>query len=294
MFVTRGNPFLQAPDTNKVYQAFKRVNFKIVVDMFMTDTAKNADLILPCTSFLEEEDIYITSMGHNYVSYGSKVINNLNNTKSDREIFNLLANEMNLKEFPIKDSNEWLKDAIKPLEHQKGLTFSMIKEEPYPLPEAPLQSWKDKKFLTPSGKFELYSEKAKEEGISPLAEYLTPFKDFQTEYDLHFLTPHYKGSLHSQHFKDKEQNSLGIAYINPKTANDKQISENDIVTLISPAGSLSVQIKFEETLREDSVYMYEGQWINKGGSVNTLVVDNISDAGDQAALYETKIKIEKV
>ncbi|ACB85492.1 molybdopterin-containing oxidoreductase family protein [Natranaerobius thermophilus] len=297
MFITKSNPFLQAPDTNRMYQAFEKVDFKVTIDMFMTDTARQSDLVLPCANFMEKEDLYFTSMGHNYVSYGPKIIEPEYDIKNELDIFTSLADKLNLTEFPEQEAEQWLKQAIKPLEKYKGISLEKLKEKPQRINEPDTIPWADKNFLTPSGKYELYSKKAQEWGLGPIPGYSQPFStytDYQnnnmTNYDFYFLTPHHRDSLHSQHFIDRSQDEPGYLYINPEIAAKYRLRENSVIKIASPKGTLSVKIKFDPELRTDTVYMYEGLWIGKGGSVNTLISDALSDAGDQAALYETKIR----
>jgi anaerobic selenocysteine-containing dehydrogenase len=52
MIVTGGNPALTLPDSARVKQAMKKLDFMVVVDLFMTDTAELADIVLPACSFL--------------------------------------------------------------------------------------------------------------------------------------------------------------------------------------------------------------------------------------------------
>lgn len=323
MFVTKANPVLQAPDTDKILQAMGHIDFKVVIDMFLTDTAGAADLVLPCTSVFEQEDIYFTSMGHNLVSYGPKILENYMQSKSELEIFTDIANRMNLEAFPDREAEAWLKLGIKPLENQLGITLNMLKEKEYRLPQSFYQSWKDKVFSTPSQKFELYSEFAKKMGLFPTATYIPPFKKGRTEEEstrsnqknvqmdgekdegkykhkedgsetrtFYFITPHTASSLHSQHFVDKTVGELGDVFINPDAAKALNIEEGEKVLLASPVGELTARAIFDPHLRQDTVYMWEGQWIDRGGSVNTLIEEGISSGGGQAALYETKVSVK--
>ena len=66
IFVTAGNPLCMAPDSGKVAAAFAKVPFVVVAGHFLDDTAEQADIFLPSTTFLEEQDI-VASYGHNYV-----------------------------------------------------------------------------------------------------------------------------------------------------------------------------------------------------------------------------------
>lgn len=73
IWVNGFNVVNQAPDSGTIADAFDKVDFKVVVDAFMTDTAMRADLVLPCTLNLEQEDI-IGSYLHNYVQYARPAV----------------------------------------------------------------------------------------------------------------------------------------------------------------------------------------------------------------------------
>ena len=72
IWVERGNPVTQNPDTNTVLKAFKKIEFRVVVEQFMTDTAKEADIILPAKNMFEQTDI-IGSYWNPYVQLKPKV-----------------------------------------------------------------------------------------------------------------------------------------------------------------------------------------------------------------------------
>ena len=72
MMIAKANPLVQMPDTRAMQTALAQVPFKIVIDMFMTDTAHAADLVLPCTSILEEEDLVFSSMFSPYLNYARR------------------------------------------------------------------------------------------------------------------------------------------------------------------------------------------------------------------------------
>ena len=55
MWVERGNPVASNPDTTKVLKAFKNLEFRVVIDEFITDTAQEADIILPAKTFMEQK-----------------------------------------------------------------------------------------------------------------------------------------------------------------------------------------------------------------------------------------------
>jgi anaerobic selenocysteine-containing dehydrogenase len=73
IWVNGANVVNQAPDSQQLMQAFARVDFKVVVDAFMNDTAQRADLVLPTTLLMEQEDI-IGSYLHEQVQYVCPVL----------------------------------------------------------------------------------------------------------------------------------------------------------------------------------------------------------------------------
>ncbi len=57
IWVERGNPVTQNPETGTVVEAFRALDFRVVVEQFMTDTAREADIILPAKTMFEQTDV---------------------------------------------------------------------------------------------------------------------------------------------------------------------------------------------------------------------------------------------
>jgi len=74
LFIQNTNPMVVCPDTTKVRAGFARDDlFVCVHEQFMTDTAAMADIVLPATTFLEHDDLYIAS-GHTHLQIARKVV----------------------------------------------------------------------------------------------------------------------------------------------------------------------------------------------------------------------------
>lgn len=295
VFVLRSNPVVQIPDTNQFIKALEQVEFKVVIDMFMTDTAKMADLVLPCTSFLEEENIISTSMGHGYLNYAHQVIKPLGEAKTEYEIFQLLAKKMCLKDFPQDSAEELLKKVLQPITDKYGITLEMLKKQSYCLPEFHQIPWEDKKFLTPSGKYEFFSQGANQEGGNPLPVFVNTAEslDGADVNQFYFLTPHPKESLHSQHYLFKEEGILPKAYLSFKRAEQIGIQEGEVIEIESARGTLKCIASLEKEMREDVVMVYEGWWLGPGGTVNMLTSDRYSDLGLGATYYDCVCRVKK-
>lgn len=292
VFIARANPVTQAMDSNRLAKALSKVDFKVTVDLFMTDTARLSDLVLPCRHFLEDEDILYTSMGHSYINYCNRVVEPDPWVPSELWIFSRLAERLGLEKFPVEDEKWWLGRAILPLTRQKGITLDDLKNGPVQLPGISPVAWDDFRFRTPSGKIELYSKSALADGQSPIP----VFKDINPKpdgrYPYHFLTPHHRDSLHSQHFALVDDGVRPVAYINPATAAHEGIEDGSDALISTEAASLLCRVKTDKNIGEGIVMVYEGWWIQKSGGVNQLIPERETDMGTQAAYNDCLCSIK--
>ena len=94
-WIERGNPVTQNPQTNAVRQAFDALEFCVVVDQFLTDTARMADLVLPAKTLFEQSDV-IGAYWHSYLQLKQKVLEPPGEVKPESEIYRLLALRLGL------------------------------------------------------------------------------------------------------------------------------------------------------------------------------------------------------
>ncbi|MCH7789793.1 MAG: molybdopterin-dependent oxidoreductase [Acidobacteria bacterium] len=114
LMVWNMNPAIALPDSATVAQGLGRVDlFTVVVEHFMTDTARYADIVLPSTTQLEHFDI-LGAWGHHYISVNNPAITPLGETKSHGEVMRLLATAMNLEHPALKASDEQIAAAALP------------------------------------------------------------------------------------------------------------------------------------------------------------------------------------
>ncbi len=280
--ITKANPLVQMPHLHKTIDAFDRVPFKVVIDMFMTDTARHADLVLPCTSVLEEEDIICTAMYSPYVNYSARAVEPPAGVMGEYDFFMALARKMRLDNYPFISPRDFLKRAVEPLLAACGSDFQSLVKRPLKPPGIDIP-WQDRSFATPSGKYELYSDSALQNGQNPLPCFKLPLKG-SPGFDLRLLTPHLKNSLHSQGFAFV--NDKPAAHVNPLVLTEKKLAGQARARVVSPNGCLDVRLKPDPAVPEGVVMIYEGWW-HKSGSVNFLTADSLSDMGEQAAYYDT-------
>ncbi|MBL4630472.1 MAG: molybdopterin-dependent oxidoreductase, partial [Paraglaciecola sp.] len=114
LFIYNSNPVIVAPEQDKIIEGLSREDlFTVVSEQFMTDTARYADIILPATTQLEQEEIMF-SWGHLYLSYNNRAIKPLGEAVSNSELFRRLAKIMDFNDDPyfVRDDDQMIKESL--------------------------------------------------------------------------------------------------------------------------------------------------------------------------------------
>ncbi|WP_250675244.1 molybdopterin-dependent oxidoreductase [Paraclostridium ghonii] len=284
--ITKSNFLNQLADVCNIKESLKNIEFKVCFDMFMTDTAKECDLFIPCTNTLESEDLLYSSMANPYIAYNEKTVNPKHILMDEYYFFREIAKILDIKNYPMVSKSEYLSHVIEPLKKfDKNISLNKIKNNYFTIHNS--IAWKEKEFETPSKKFELYSENALLDGLTPIPIYIKSYK--KNKYRL--LTNHYRDSIASQHMMDKDE--IAKAYINKKVSRRENIKDNDIVKLVRKNRHIKVQVKINNGILDDTILIYAGWW-EKQGNPNVLTYSGISDMGGQVTYNETFVDIEKI
>ncbi len=300
IWIERGNPVLQSPDTNNVLKAFSMIDFKVVVEQFMTDTAALSDIILPAKDVFEQSDI-IGSYWSPYVQLKPKVIQAPGEVIPETEIYYHLAEKLNLNisnELIPKPGNDniekWLENRIK---GYSDLTLQTLKQAPVLAPGLQEIAYEDFVFDTPSGKIELFSETAKLKwGISELPAYTSiNHGENRNKYPLIFLTPNTGNRIHSQ-FGNleiiKETTPEPCARISVEEANRRGITEGQRTRIFNEYGELKCRVSISSRIPAGIVVLPNGIWFSEGGGVNRLIAGQETDIGYGAAFHDNRVEIE--
>lgn len=283
--ITKSNLLNQLSNLNKLKDAFNKIEFKVCFDMFMTDTAKKCDLFIPCTNTFESEDILFSSMTNPYLTYNEKILDPKDKLMDEYYFFMELAKILNIKGYPYVSKKEYLSKVIRPLKiFDKDISLDKIKNYYFTVKSD--IAWEDKVFNTQSGKYELYSNEAEKDGLSPIPIY----NSVKTKGKFRLLTNHNKDTLFSQHYMDKEGPSK--LYINKNTAKSINVVDKEIVMLKNKKGYIESEVNIDNSVGNNIVMMYVGWW-EKHGNPNYITEDEISDLGGQVAYNETFIDIIK-
>jgi anaerobic selenocysteine-containing dehydrogenase len=262
----------------------KKLDFLVDVDIFMTDTAKLADLVLPaCTSFERSE---LKFYPEQYVIWTRPVIRPLWESRSDADIIFDLARRMLPDDALMQKGYEacvdWMLEPTKLTldelkKHPAGYTVKDVKAPPF-------QKYKKNGLATPSGKMEFTSTILAETGYDPLPIYREPklsprsTPEVAKEFPLILTT----GSrlpmfVHSRTFRLDWTRSLRpdpMVDINPQDARERGIAQEDRVSLATPRNSMKVRANLTEIVPPGVVNMYHDY---PEASVNLLVEPDYQD-----------------
>ena len=184
LYVFAANPATSAPNAGLIARGLMRDDlFTVVHELFMTDTASYADIVLPATSQLEHVDLH-KAYGHRNLQFNTPAIAPLGEAKSNWDVMRLLAEAMGYDEPWLRESPD---DAIRGVldatraynPHLAGITLEQLRAEgTVPLSFAPGAEvpFADGRFPTLSGKAELRCDAMRDHGVDPLPSFELPLE----------------------------------------------------------------------------------------------------------------------
>jgi anaerobic selenocysteine-containing dehydrogenase len=284
MFVYDSNPLATLPNQNLVRKGFAREDiFTVVHDLFMTDTADYADILLPATSFFEQFDIH-TSYLHQYLSINEKAIEPLGEAKSNSDLFRSLASAMKLTAKELYEEDEKIaKTLISKSKAVEG-TFEALKKKGFVKLRVPDRNV----YITPTRKIELYSAAAAAEGLGGLPAHV----EVQGKLPYQLLTPVHKLLVRSQyHILHPELSP--VVYVNKRDALEEGIEDGGTVTLSNEFGEWTVKSEISESVPPGVMLTYSVLWpkLADGKNANFLTTDYVQKYGGNSAFNSTFVRV---
>ncbi|WP_282126163.1 molybdopterin-containing oxidoreductase family protein [Marinifilum flexuosum] len=301
IWVERGNPLSQNPDTNKIRKAFRKADFRVVVDQFITDTTLEADIILPAKNMFEQSDI-IGSYWNPYVQLRQKVMEPVGEVKPETEIYYLLAKQLGFADEEIEGNiPEPIDEAIE--EYLNGflkdfpeLSLEQLKKGPQLANSFEEIPFSDYQFPTTSGKIELYSEMARQMwGVDELPDYV-PLPE-QSEFEFQLISPNSKNRIHSQ-FGNlnviKQFEPEAYLFVHPLDAEEKQMKNGEKVVIYNHQGRAEVKLQYDLGLRRGNVVLTNGHQSHLGAAPNLFTKGCETDMGHGTAFHNTWVNLKAI
>ena len=309
IYVYNNNPVAVCPDSQKVIAGFRREDlFTVVHEIFLTDTADYADIVLPATTQLEHYDVH-KSYGHLYLLANSPAIAPLGEAKPNSEVFRLLAARMGFTEPCFRDSDEDICRQALESTHPRmaGVDWEALKAQGWQRLDVPARfaPFAEGNFPTPSGKCEFWSRTALDLGLDPLPSYTAPRESAQSapqlaeKYPLAFISPPARNFLNSSFanlpFALAE---AGEPYldIHPADAAPRGIADGDRVRIYNQRGSFAAKARVSERVRQGVAAALSVWWKKlspDGRNANEVTSQAIADMGGAASYYDCLVEIER-
>ncbi|WP_017726943.1 molybdopterin-dependent oxidoreductase [Halalkalibacterium ligniniphilum] len=298
LFVYNSNPAAVAQGQTKLLEGLMREDlFTVVHDQRLTDTARFADLVLPATTAFEHGDLY-RSYWHRYWQMSKPVISPIGESKSNTDLFRLLAKAFGFTDPCFQEEDEALMQQALfgelPINAVIWDTFKSGKPVKFEAKASlsEMEPWVDGKYETPSQKIELYSEKMKQEGLFPLPLYE---EEKGSKHRFSLITPPHRLGLNSQFIdKTKEEPRLEIHVDDAAFFN---IQDGNWIRIWNENGEVKCRATVS-TRTQQGVLIGRGVWWHRNfqgkGNFNRLTSSQLSDMGGGATFFSTTVSVEKI
>ena len=299
--VYNSNPAAIAPNQNLVRAGFSRDDlFTVVLEQFQNDSADYADILLPATTFLEHTDLYF-AYGHYYLQLARPVLPSPGETKSNVEVFRLLAERMGFADACFGDTEDDMIRTLLDSEHPfvRGITLEQLDRErsvrlQVAPPGEPFLPFANGGFGTPSGKCELGAESL---DYQPPAESRLGSEALRSRYPLELISSKNDDSMNST-FGNRPGTDAQTAVLalHERDAEARSIVSGDRVRVFNDRGSCLLVAAVDGLVREGVVRAPSVRW-NKmspdGGNVNVLTSDRLTDIGGGPVFYSCLVEVER-
>lgn len=294
LWVACRNLVTQDVASSMLTKELDKLELIVTVEQFLTPTTYHSDIVLPTTTHFEEPDV-VSSYWHHWIGLNEQAIPPFFDSKSDLEIARLLAGTLNQyregsSSFPVnKSPTDFLDSEF----NEKVYTLLGISHWSE-LATGPRRAdiartaWQDKCFATNSGKFEFFSTKARDNGLTALPEYKQGAVPNDDKYPYWFITSHAQQGLNSQFQniavlpKDSEQ----TVFINSETAARKGLMNGEQIRVYNSMGAITLKACISQDIPPDVLVCHQGWRPGEDISLNALNVGLPSDMGDIGTGYK--------
>nr|WP_156175288.1 molybdopterin-dependent oxidoreductase [Bradyrhizobium sp. LTSP849] len=253
LYASGANILLTYPDLERTVAALNSLDFVAVGSQYMTPTAAWADIILPKTTTLEEEEVSL-HQGGPCVTYTAAASVRQGEQKCDQEIAVLLIEELAKRQAIYRDYLPW-KTQSEFAEYcvaKSAIDLAELRRVGYatfPFEQGDLSR---QVIATPSGKFELYSQVMEQAGVEALPTFLLPSnqreqKAVSEDFPLVLQTGFREKSYHHSRFREqawaRKVSPHPLVYVHPQTAEQHGVHEGDWIKLTTPRASGTCSLK---------------------------------------------------
>jgi formate dehydrogenase major subunit len=286
MYMMGENPFLSDPNINKVRKALAALDFLVVQDIFLTETAEFADVILPASSYLEKDGTYTNT--DRRVQRGRKVLDPPGQARVDWEVIQDIANRIGLG-WNYGSAREVFEEIVSVMASYKNLSYDNLgltgKLYPNPDPEHS------------DGTVVMFGERFNtDDGLAHLvpAEWLParelPSKEYPFVLNTGRLLQHWHtGSMTRRSFALDAISPRAEVYVNPDDAADLGLADGDMAQVTSRRGTIELAARISHREARGNCFI---PFHFREAAANLLTIDEIDPVGKIPEFKFCAVRIE--
>jgi len=323
--VWNSNPVAVAPQSEEVLAGFQRDDlFTVVIEQFMTDTADQADWVLPATTQLEHFDLHKT-YGHRWWVVNTPAIRPQGQALPNSEVFRRLSAAMGFTDACLQETDEQiaasayrlddprLPEAMAKAAATQGgagvqaahAALDALTEMGYAkvnMPEAP---YAQGGFPTASGKVEFLCAALQQQGLDPLPDYIAPYESPTSAPELAARFPLAMISPPARHFMNStfvNIDSLRAAErepfvdLNSQDAAQRGLKAGEMVRVFNDRGAFLARCRVDDRARPGVAAAWGIWWPKRtqgGRNVNAVTGQGLTDLGRGPTFYDCLVEVER-
>ncbi|MEV4087974.1 formate dehydrogenase subunit alpha, partial [Nonomuraea fuscirosea] len=286
MYMLGENPFLSDPNINKVRKALSQLDFLVVQDIFLTETAEFADVILPASSYLEKDGSYTNT--DRRVQLGRKVMDPPGQARVDWEIIQDIARRIGL-DWSYSSASEVFDEMVALMPSYANLRHDNLGLSGKLYPNAdPDHS---------DGTVVLFDERFNtDDGLAHLvpAQWLPakelPDAEFPLVLNTGRLLEHWHtGSMTRRSYALDAISPIAEVYMHPKDAADRGLSHGQTARVRSRRGSIELQVRVSHREQVGNCFI---PFHFREAAANLLTIDEIDPFGKIPEFKFCAIQVE--
>lgn len=276
LYVYNSNPAATSPNQNLVRAGLAREDLFVVVhDLFVSDTAQLADVVLPACTFAESADLHL-SYWHDYVRINTPAIAPVGEARSNHWVFSHIGQRMGYEEECFRQSED---DVIAEALEGTGLDSDQLRREAVLWGDPAKTSFEGGHFPTPSGRLDM------------LVPQFTPHDDAEHPYRL--ITPKTRHLQGSQVFNvERKWGALKTPwlFIHPQDAERHGVADGDTVRVWNSRGEVELTARRSDRVQPGLLVSYMVRW---GPNANATTPDDAADMGGNSTFHTNFVSVER-
>lgn len=284
LYIMGENPLLSDPDTAHVEHALKALDFLVVQDIFLTETAALADVVLPVACFAEKEGTFTNT--ERRVQRVRKALNPPGEARTDLEVFQEIMNRIGYSQEPL-DAEAVMTEIASLTPSYGGISYKRLEERglhwPCPTPEHPGSVTLHKGMFARGMAAFMASEHT---GPVETADEAFPFVLTTGRVLYHYHTRSMTGRVEGLNQLAGES----FIEISQEGASGAGVAEGDWVCVTSRRGSVEVQVRVSEGITGNTVFM---PFHYAKGAANRLTNGALDPISNVSELKVCAVRIEK-